>query len=628
MGRKEFYTVSSKKDKLIEEAQKFIQRGQLDKAVKAYVEVLALEPSAINLRQKLAELYVKAGQRDTARTEYEAIAKHYASGGFYQKAIAVYKQVQKLFPGEVTITLTLAGLNEKHGLIGNALAEYKLAYDYYERESDTAESLKILEKMLNVDPQNVNIKLKLAEAYFQADKKNESYDLFGQLALLLQARGESGAFANLNARIRQLFPEKTEFVVEVLANQLEEGNIAKAVSGLQALLRNNPKDKKVWELTIRAYRRLGQPKQLLGVYEHFLRYFPDDVAAKAGLIACHADQKDIQGTLAQLDRFEHDIISSGAPEELVAIYRTLADLDPINPRVLDGYRKACEAAGMLDEADQLEARVRTLHKISSKSEPLPAPTEPFAATEDSGEERDRALAEPELPDSLTGMDAGVYMPEQAEPAAEVGAAADSGWEGGVESLPEEHEIEIELDIDDFPFEEPSAPTDESDSLAAEWPEAFGDVTDLISCSPRSVRFGSSLDGSDSQSHYDLGVAFKEMGLLDEAINEFQQAAGDPARKVECIALQAACLRGRGDLDAAEGVLNALMRTKLSVDDTCIIKYELALVFETQGYDEKASTLMAEIDAVNPDFRDVHARLKNAGGSLDFSDEELQDFELK
>lgn len=180
--------MSSNKDKLIEEAQKFIQRGQLDKAVKIYTQILSLEPSAINLRQKLAELLVKAGQPDGARTEYETIGKHYASGGFYQKAIAVYKQVQKLFPGDIAITLTLAGLNEKHGLVGNALAEYKLACDYYERESNTAESLKILEKMQNVDPQNANIKSKLAEAYFHAGKKMESYALFGQLALLLLER--------------------------------------------------------------------------------------------------------------------------------------------------------------------------------------------------------------------------------------------------------------------------------------------------------------------------------------------------------------------------------------------------------------------------------------------------------
>jgi tetratricopeptide (TPR) repeat protein len=614
--------VSSKKDKLIEEAQKFIQRGQLDKAAKVYAQVVSLEPSAINLRQKLAELLVKAGQPDGARNEYEVIGKHYASSGFYQKAIAVYKQVQKLFPGDIAITLTLAGLNEKHGLVGNAIAEYKLAYDYYERESNTAESLKILEKMQNVDPQNANIKFKLAEAYFHADKKEESYALFRQLALLLQARGESGPFANLTARIQQLFPEKTEFVVEVLANQLEEGNVAKAISGLQALLRNNPKDKKVWELIIRAYRRLEQPRQLMGVYQHFLRYFPDDISAKTGLIACHVDQKDIKGALALLDRFEQGVISSGVCGELVDIYRSLAEFDPVNTRILEGYRKACVAAGMPDDAAQLESRIQTLKKISSKDEPLP-PT----GTEDFFENGGHASAAPALADDLAGMDAGVYMPEKTEPAEEIAAAVDAGAEGSFEA-PDEDEIEIEVDIDDFPFEQPSAEGEEGGAPDGEWPDAFGDVTNLISSSPRSVRFGSSLDGSDAQSHYDLGVAFKEMGLYDEAINEFHQASGDPARRVECLALQAACLRERGDLDAAEGVLNALMKQELSLEDTCAVKYELALVLEVQGHNERSSALMAEIDAVNDGFRDVHARLENAGGSLDFSDEELQDFELK
>ena len=618
--------MSSKKDKLIEEAQKFIQRGQLDKAVKAYAQALSLDPSAINLRQKLAELLVKAGQPDGARTEYEAIGKHYASNGFYLKAIAVYKQVQKLFPGDITTTLTLAGLNEKHGLVGNALAEYKLAYDYYERESNTAESLKMLEKMQNVDQQNANIKLKLAEAYFHAGKKEESYALFRQLALLLQERGETGPFANLNARIQQLFPEKTEFIAEVLAKQLDEGNAAKAVSGLQALLRNNPKDKKVWELIIRAYRRLEQQQQLKAVYQHYLRYFPDEVPAKTGLIACHADQKDVKGALALLDRYEQAIVSSGASGELVPIYRSLAELDPINPHVLDGYRRACEAAGMLDEAAQLESKIQTLKKLSSKADTLP-PSETAAGADDFFEGDEQPPAPSALTDDVAGMDAGVYMPESGTPAADEVVADDVGAEGGVAALPDDGDIEIEVDIDDFPFEAPSAEGEES-AAPDEWPDTFDDIADLISSSPRSVKFGSSMDGSDAQSHYDLGVAFKEMGLYDEAINEFRQAAGEPARRVECLVLQAACLRERGEPGTAEKILNALKKPGLSLEDACSVKYELALVLEAQGHNEQAATLMAEIDSVNAGFRDVHERLKNAGESLEFSDEELQDFELK
>lgn len=603
--------MSSPKDKLIEDAQKYTQRGQLDKAVKAYVQVLSLEPSAINLRQKLAELLVKAGQYDGARTEYETIGKHYASNGFYLKAIAVYKQVQKLFPGDIATTLTLAGLNEKHGLAGNALAEYKLAYDCYERESNSAESLKVLEKMQNVDQQNANIKLKLAEAYFRAGKTEESYALFKQLALLLHERGDSGSFANLNARIQQLFPGKTEFIVEVLANQLEEGNAAKALGGLQTLLKSNPRDKKIWELVVRAYRRLDQPHKLMQVYQHFLHYFPDEVSAKTGLITCHADQKDIKGALGLLDRYEHEVAASGAFDELVAIYRTLADLDPINPRILEGFQKACKAVGMLDEAAQLASKIETLQKLSSNAAASPAPAD--------------MPAEGDWESGIEGGDAGVYMPDENELVAE-SAADDSRAAGGVETLPDDTEIEIEVDIDDFPFED-AAPEKEEPGATDGWAEPFDDAA-MASPTPRSVRFGSTLDGSDAQSHYDLGVAFKEMGLYDEAINEFRQAAGDPARKIACNLLQATCLRERGELAAAQGILNALMKPELNLEDVCAVKYELALVLDAQGDREGAAVLMAEIDSVNADFRDVHTRLKNAGGSLEFSDEELQGFELK
>src|SRR6266568_1489975 len=131
--RKDPAEVSSKKDKLIEEAQRLALRGQLDKAIRTYEQVIALDPSAIIQRQRLAELLVKAGRIDGARSEFEAIGRHYSSNGFYLKAIAVYKKLQVMFPGDTAITLILAGLNEKHGLVANALAEYKQVYDYYEK---------------------------------------------------------------------------------------------------------------------------------------------------------------------------------------------------------------------------------------------------------------------------------------------------------------------------------------------------------------------------------------------------------------------------------------------------------------------------------------------------------------
>src|SRR3954465_10798967 len=141
-------------------------KGQTDRAINLYQQVTTLEPSAMNHRQRLAELLSKAGRNDEARVELDAIGKNYSSNGFYLKAIAVYKKLQTLFPGDVDITLSLADLNQKHGLTGNALAEYETACRHYQK-SASSEVVGILEKMHELDPQNSAIRLRLAEAYVE-----------------------------------------------------------------------------------------------------------------------------------------------------------------------------------------------------------------------------------------------------------------------------------------------------------------------------------------------------------------------------------------------------------------------------------------------------------------------------
>jgi len=93
--------LSTKKDKFLESAQKFIAKGQLDRAIKEYAQIVALEPGDIRLRQKLAELLVRVNRKEEAIAEYEVIAKHFSRDLFYLKAIAVYKQVQKLDPANI-----------------------------------------------------------------------------------------------------------------------------------------------------------------------------------------------------------------------------------------------------------------------------------------------------------------------------------------------------------------------------------------------------------------------------------------------------------------------------------------------------------------------------------------------
>jgi len=53
-------SLASKKDKILESAQRFVLKGQIDKAIKDYQQVVVLDPKEIRHRQRLAELLVRA----------------------------------------------------------------------------------------------------------------------------------------------------------------------------------------------------------------------------------------------------------------------------------------------------------------------------------------------------------------------------------------------------------------------------------------------------------------------------------------------------------------------------------------------------------------------------------------
>ena len=212
--------MSSKKSKLIESAQKNLLKGLYDRAASEYRQIIQLDPADIRHRQKLAEILTKAEKKDEAISEYTSLAKHYVDSVHYLKAIAVYKQIQKLDPSNPDISLTLASLNEKQGLIGNATAEYASAVHIYESKGENLKALKALEAMSAIDPRNCAVRLRIAEKYFSNGREDQSADEFVAIARELQERSDENGFLHIAEKIKQLFRERAA----VLFARIEENN--------------------------------------------------------------------------------------------------------------------------------------------------------------------------------------------------------------------------------------------------------------------------------------------------------------------------------------------------------------------------------------------------------------------
>lgn len=118
-----------------------------------------------------------------------------------------------------------------------------------------------------------------------------------------------------------------------------------------------------------------------------------------------------------------------------------------------------------------------------------------------------------------------------------------------------------------------------------------------------------LGTEDYDTRYNLGIAYKEMGLLDEAIAEFQLAAKDEVRGLECCSMLGLCFMEKGMPDIAiKWFSKGLALPGRRDEEYHGLRYDLAQAHESANQLERALELYMEIFKENARFRDVKDRV--------------------
>jgi len=118
-----------------------------------------------------------------------------------------------------------------------------------------------------------------------------------------------------------------------------------------------------------------------------------------------------------------------------------------------------------------------------------------------------------------------------------------------------------------------------------------------------------VEEEDFDTHFNLGLAYREMGLLDEAIGEFQLSAKSSDYLVESASMIGACYIEKGLPDqGAEWYQRALTAPVLPPEAELGLRYELGRAHELAGNTTAALGCFSEVLAINPAFRDVVARV--------------------
>jgi tetratricopeptide (TPR) repeat protein len=122
---------------------------------------------------------------------------------------------------------------------------------------------------------------------------------------------------------------------------------------------------------------------------------------------------------------------------------------------------------------------------------------------------------------------------------------------------------------------------------------------------------------DPETHYNLGIAFKEMGLMDEAIGELQKVCQaidrgvEFSQTVEAYTWLAQCFLETGVPEAGiKWYEKALQLRGLGSDSTLALHYELGCAHEAAGHSADARRHFMQVLSTNIDYRDVAERIKS------------------
>ena len=332
------------KQKVLSAAEKYVQQGKLQNAIAEYEKILKADPKDLTVLNTVGDLFARNGEVDKATECFKRVGDAYAAQGFTVKGIAMYKKIGKLKPSLESV-LKLAELYTQQGLFNDARAQYLQVAEEFLRAGELEQSVRIFQKILEMDPENVAMRVRLAEVYIRLGKKNDAWQIFSAAAETLRNRGSRSGAEEILQRMLTLDPGNSYALLLRARIAIESGDAAGAI----------PLFQKVHDLD-------AHPD---GMRDLLKAYLQTGRVAEAGPLAGKllSTHNDAQAMFAYVDA----LLQNNSQEDAVLLIEEYADrlLANNSAKVLETLRAVIGPLGT--NAAALDKVLHLFHKAGDQS---------------------------------------------------------------------------------------------------------------------------------------------------------------------------------------------------------------------------------------------------------------------
>jgi tetratricopeptide (TPR) repeat protein len=729
------------KVKTLRAAEKHLETGKIPAAIKEYCKVVEGDPNDFTTLNILGDLQVRVGNHSAAIECFRRIAEHYRAQDFALKAIAMFRKIDRLQPNDIEVATSLADLYAEQELVVEARKHYLIVANAHEKSGATQAGLEILSKIADLDPQNTDVRLKLAEGYLNEGMSSEAAAAFAEAGNNLYGRGALDEALKAFRKSLQIQPGDTATLNGLLSAHTARGTADEAAEVIALASSKKPDNTELLSLLVTAYIQAEDPqqaedataglvekdssaylrfveiarlylsldrvddavaligriseqmlseredRQLLDLVNEFLTRDSDHVQALRLLVRVYWWQRDAENLKAALERMAEAAEAADladderyaltqlarlAPEQ-TAYSERLQQLggatDEAETEMLPDFEPAAgDTQGNADDAFSSEFAIHGEEVPSSDESTFEWNTFAETAASDDHANRDLEIErgftfETVVAEELAGATANGSVEDVERKAAMRAQELESvdfyiaqGYadiaidtlnllesqfgqhpdidlrrqqlEQGTEpsaiafDLAEPAEPQIPEPIAEFSFEpesfapesfEPSPPVMSPGRANAPAIDAgLAEIFEEYRVSAEAENNGN----GDYETHYNLGLAYQEMELFEEALEEFQIAIGlvsaddGTPRYLQCCNLLGHCFMQKGVPRLAVKWFNkGLNAPNNSDDERQALRFDLAAAYEQAGDLNEAKNLFTEIYGVNVSYRGVNERLK-------------------
>lgn len=345
-------------------AEKHVAQGKIRAAIAEYRSVVDNDPRDIGTMNMLGDLHAKNSEKREAVDCYMVVGEHYSTQGFAQKAIAIYNKVSRLQPDSVEVSTKLAELYVVKGSMHEARAQYTMLAQHYEKTGKRIDALAMWKQVAQLDPQNTEVCVKLAESYLSEGQRDEAAEAFAEAGARLVKKDRHEEAIPLLEKGLEIRPNDLRILTSLVSANTAIGRVPKAVSLLEGIIEDDPYNRDVLYLLIDCHVISQNAGEAEKAVIKLVEIEPANNPRLLDLIRMYLDANDLDSAARILSMSAEYLLAGGEGEECNKWITEILDRDPKHVATL---RMLVRYASWLKEEDTFRIALEQLADAANDS---------------------------------------------------------------------------------------------------------------------------------------------------------------------------------------------------------------------------------------------------------------------